>query len=359
MRPLLPRAEAIVPYLAEIDGARWYTNLGPLVRRLERRLEERLGVPDGGVMTAGNATVALTAGLMALGLPPGALVAVPAWTFCATAHAVVQAGLMPYMMDVDERTWSLSADTVRAALDEGVPLAAVIPVVPFGAPFDGAPWQSLRREAGLPVIVDAAAAFDTWTDASLPAVISLHATKALGAGEGGVLAAEDVDLTARARRICSFGFDGLAIASRAGFNGKMSEYTAAVALAALDAWPVTRRDWLGAAAHYAPLDRPGGVLRQPGFGTQWAGSACVVRLPGRAAQAVGEVLAARGIGTRPWWPQALPDHPAFGGVPGRGVPVARTLARETLGLPLWRDLSRAQAERVMAALAEAVSGECA
>jgi dTDP-4-amino-4,6-dideoxygalactose transaminase len=91
-RPRLPTAEAILPYLQQIDDARWYSNFGPLLTKLEQRLADRFARPTQ-VITVANATQALTLALQAMDLPPGGYVAMPAWTFVATAHAVVQAGM--------------------------------------------------------------------------------------------------------------------------------------------------------------------------------------------------------------------------------------------------------------------------
>src|SRR6185312_798863 len=98
-RPLLPSAEAIAPYLRRIDANRWYANLGPLVLELESRLAERFETPTQ-VITCANGTQAITFALRAAGATEE-LCALPAWTFVATAHAAIQAGLTPWLLDVD------------------------------------------------------------------------------------------------------------------------------------------------------------------------------------------------------------------------------------------------------------------
>src|SRR5262245_45514864 len=104
MRPLLPSAEQLLPYLTRIDGARIYTNFGPLANLLEGRLATRFGLPDEGVVTVANATLGLALALAAQDPPPGSLCVLPAWTFVASAHAAVMAGLTPYFVDVDPGT---------------------------------------------------------------------------------------------------------------------------------------------------------------------------------------------------------------------------------------------------------------
>ncbi|MBB4286447.1 aminotransferase class I/II-fold pyridoxal phosphate-dependent enzyme [Roseospira goensis] len=351
MRPLLPPLPAIAPYLTEIDRTRWYSNHGPLVQQLERRMAAALDAPPGGVVSVGNGTAGLAAALIALDLPKGSLIAVPSWTFCATAHAVALAGHVPYLVDVDPDTWTLTPARVSAVLNDGhARITAVMPVSPFGAPLDVDGWRAFRAETGLAVIVDAAAGFDTWTACDIPAVVSLHATKALGAGEGGLVVATDTALLDRIRPIVNFGFSGLAVAQAHAFNGKLSEYGAAVALAALDAWPDTRASWRDAAALYAPLLARNDLVTQAGFGQRWVGSVLVVRLPDHDARAVEAGLGTHGILTRRWWPLALHEHPAFAACPWDSTEHGGRLARQCLGLPFFRDIAPHQARTVMDAL---------
>src|ERR1035441_1806628 len=186
MRPRLPSAAEILPYLQTIDEARWYSNYGPLVTRLEQQLARRLGMTAGGVVTTANATAGLTAALLARRAPAGSFCLMPSWTFAATAHAARAAGLIPWFHDVARSTWALDPGAVRQTLKHlAGKVGAVIAVSPFGAPLEIAPWRDLEKQTGIPVVVDAAAAFDTAGAAPIPQVVSLHATKILGAGEGG------------------------------------------------------------------------------------------------------------------------------------------------------------------------------
>jgi dTDP-4-amino-4,6-dideoxygalactose transaminase len=89
---------------------------------------------------------------MALGAKPGGLCVMPSWTFVATAHAAIQAGLTPWFLDVDPVTGVLDADHVRERLAHAPgPVSAVIPVAAFGQPLDPEPWAKLadgHRPAG-------------------------------------------------------------------------------------------------------------------------------------------------------------------------------------------------------------------
>src|SRR5947207_10784452 len=195
MRPKLPCAERLAPYLQQIDESRLYSNFGPLAVGLEQRLAAHFGIAGAAVTTVANATLGLTLALTAQGARPGTLCAIPAWTFIASAHAAMMAGLVPYFIDVDVASWALDADRIGDALAGAPgPVGAVMPVAPFGARIDIAAWDRFRAHSGIPVVIDAAAGFDTLVPGEVPAVVSLHATKVIGTGEGGFVISKDATL---------------------------------------------------------------------------------------------------------------------------------------------------------------------
>jgi dTDP-4-amino-4,6-dideoxygalactose transaminase len=350
-RPRLPSAAALLPYLERIDEARWYSNFGPLLKGFEQRLTERFGA-EAAVTTAVNATQLITLTLHALDLPAGSLVAIPSWTFVATAHAVLQAGLVPWFLDVGEETAMLDPGQVHAALGRAPgPVSAVIPVCAHGAMPDVDAWLAFQAETGLPVILDAAAAFDAACDARLPTIVSLHATKVVGIGEGGFLATEDKALALRVRQLTTYGFRGIRESEFVATNAKLSEYAAAVGHAALDAWPADRlRFCLSAQLLRAAFAATPDVVFQPGWGTEWATSVCVVRTPGADALALAASLAEAGVETRFWWGDGCHRARAFQGYPRDDLAVTERLARTTLGLPFAVDLTVADANRVALAV---------
>lgn len=354
-RPRLPSADAVYPYLQRIDEARWYSNFGPLLSEFEERLAARF--PAGTeIVTVANATQALTLTLMAMDLPAGGYVVMPAWTFVATAHAVVQAGLRPWFADVDPHDWMLRPQTVTAlAADRKV--VAVIPVSPFGALGDLAAWRAFRDETGVPVLLDAAAAFDALDDAELPAVVSLHATKVLGIGEGGFLATRDAALALKLRQLTTFGFQDSRESQAPATNAKLSEYAAAVGLAGLDAWPGDRLRFARAAQHLriSMIGQPE-VRFQDGWGADWVTSVCVVGLPRGSAGAVTQALRDQGVDTRQWWGLGCHMSPAFADCARGDLAHTDRLGRSVIGLPFSIDLSAAEIGRASVALQQALAG---
>jgi dTDP-4-amino-4,6-dideoxygalactose transaminase len=348
MRPKLPVAERIAPYLQQIDASRIYSNFGPLARLLEARLAAFFGLPGGSTVSVANATLGLTLALCAQRPEPGSVCAMPAWTFAATAHAATLAGLVPYFVDVDPATWALDPDAIADEIARApATVGAVVPVAPFGRPIDVAAWDHFQAQTGLAVVIDAAAAFDSLVPGSVPAVVSLHATKVLGVGEGGCVVSSDKDLIKDVQARANFGFFRSREALVPATNAKLSEYHAAIGLAALDEWEATRAEWMAVAQAYNDLFSGSNRIRlQTGFGTSWVVSTCVLDIADAGSERVERALAAARIETRRWWGRGAHAHPATAQLPRSELPVTESLARSTIGVPLYRDLELGAIERV-------------
>jgi dTDP-4-amino-4,6-dideoxygalactose transaminase len=348
MRPMLPPAERLLPYLKQIDSARIYSNFGPLALSFERRLAAHFDLPEPAVTTVANATLGLALALLAQQVRPGTLCMLPAWTFIASAHAVRLAGLVPYFVDVDARTWAIDATSATDLISRApAQVGAVMPVVPFGQPIDLVAWDRFRAITGIPVVIDAAAGFDSLAPSETPAVVSLHATKTLGVGEGGFVASTDQTLIREIRMRANFGFSAARTAVVPAMNAKLSEYHAAVGLAALDEWPQARAEWAAVAGAYRrALPESNRVRFQSGFGENWVSSTCNLSLADAAAAQIERVLASARIDSRSWWGNGAQVHPATTEYPRAPLPATEKLARSTIGVPLFRDMTTADVGRV-------------
>jgi dTDP-4-amino-4,6-dideoxygalactose transaminase len=348
MRPKLPAIHRLTPYLESIDASRLYSNFGPLTASLEDRLAEHYGLNEGTVATVANATLGLAIALVVQQPAPGTLCAMPAWTFAASAHAAVMAELVPYFVDVDPETWALDPDKLLKELALApAPVSAVMPVMPFGAPLDISGWDAFRSKTGLAVVIDAAAAFDSLVPGSVPSVVSLHATKVLGTGEGGFVVSTDTRIRAAVRMRSNFGFAGNRKAQAPAFNAKLSEYQAAVGHAALDEWGSTRAEWSEAAKAYRhALGRSNQVFLQQGFGESWISSTCVLSFAQPAADRIEQSLTDCDVETRRWWGSGAHDHPATASFPRTALPATDVLARSTLAVPFYRDIGATEISRV-------------
>jgi len=353
MRLRLPGAATLQPYLEEIDRNRWYTNYGPLERRLIGALEQHFDLPGGGATSAANATIGLALALMAVSDEPDGYCLMPGFTFVATAHAARMAGLTPWFADVSETGWALTPAIARAALDriDGA-AAAVMPVGVFGAPVDAGAWDDFQRETGIPVVIDAAAGIDGARIGRCPTVISLHATKPLAAGEGAIVASRDPDVVGEIMARANFGFRGARRAEAIGMNGKVSEYTAAVALASLDLWPENREQLSRVTAEYrSKLTGLTGVTLSPGFGDGWVSSTCNVAFSDPVADRIIDSLRSRAIESRQWWSKGCHREPAFSDCPCGDLAVVDALAERVIGLPYFAGLRPGDIDRIAGTLA--------
>ena len=342
-RPQLPTFEQIKLYLERIDKARWYSNFGPLANELETRLAMQFNVVPEMLTTGANGTLLLIAILKALNVPQATLCVMPSWTFVATAAAAVYSGLTPYFVDVDQETQALDPHTLKKQLSSiNQPIGAVITVAPFGAPIDTKSWDDFTEETKIPVIIDAAAAFDTlgrfpeMRVGKSPCMVSLHATKVLGVGEGGFVASTDADLISRIKSLTGFGFNHNRDAYLLGSNAKLSEYTAAVGLAALDHWQTTRKQWEIARDHY--IEGLQKVKVKHCLSSDWVSSTCNVILP-RQADTIADYLKNSGIDTRKWWRNGCHQHAAYKHFPrAKTLDNTEWLSQSILGLPFAVDL---------------------
>jgi dTDP-4-amino-4,6-dideoxygalactose transaminase len=363
----LPSLERLAPYIERIDRNGWYSNFGPLVQELEARLATTFrakGLPQPHAITVGNGTAGIELALRALHLPSRAAVLIPALTFVATATAVLSAGLTPIVCDVDRASWLLTPKLASEALVQR-PFSAVVPVAAYGCPQDTEGWSCFHAETGLPVVVDAAAAFGNQTECGPTcSVYSLHATKPLAAGEGGFIVTRDPKFASDVRQLSNFGINltdprvaAIGAVTMVGTNAKMSEYHAAVGLASLD-------EWVQNAAHRLALYRTytDAVRAIDGLRTEWqetpvecVRSTCCLLLDSRRRRDRAEsVFRKAGIATRRWYLPLIDRHPAMGNIPHDPTPVADDIAERLLGIPFHPKLEERAIDAVISSLSRLV-----
>lgn len=257
--PDLPQASEILPFLEQIDRNQWYSNFGPLIQEFEERVHHLLSTadpePDRGTIhltTLSSGYHALEFAVRALTSDRPGCVLLPAITFGACPLAIQHAGRSAVVTDVDSATWTLTPRIARAAIRH-LEVSAVMPVSIYGVPLPTGEWDEFTDDTGIPVIIDAAAAFEVQMPPKHGLVAySLHATKPLGIGEGGILLGRDPVVIEQARQYSNFGMLQRIVHSD-GSNSKLSEYHAAVGLAQLQRWPQIkdkRRQLLSAYRHH-------------------------------------------------------------------------------------------------------------
>jgi len=317
-----------------VRSGRW--TAGAELAELERRLAETAGVTYG--VGVGSGLGALRLALLALGVGSADAVAVPAYSCVALANAVLACGATPVAVDVEPGSWNLSLDALRAALAAHPEIKAAVAVHTFGRPARVRELEAL----GVPVVEDCSHAFGIAPLGALGriAVLSLYATKLLGAGEGGVVLTQDPLIAERIRNARDYA-DRAPAAWR--LNDKMTDLEAALGLCQLDRLPASlaRRTELARryTARLAALAGRGCTLPEDAPGRVWY--RYVIAVP--VAEAVIARLATVGV-------TAARPVENWGGTTSALTPVADRAFQQLVSLPLYPTLTDTEHDRVCAAL---------
>jgi dTDP-4-amino-4,6-dideoxygalactose transaminase len=359
-RAKLPPAAALLPYLERLDVTRHYANRGELVETFEARLRDVLRLGDRRAVTAASGTAALQAAILAAAGRATAekpLAIVPGYTFVATALAAEACGYKVLFADIAADGWMLDPAAMRLhpALGRA---GVVLPAAPYGVAPAQAAWAEFFAASAVPVVIDAAASFEAirrnpaGTTGTVPVCLSFHATKAFSTGEGGAVIWSDIAGLKRVAQALNFGFLGSRACRAAGFNGKLSEYHAAVGLAGLDGLAATDAARAAARGAYRDAARACGITSQLLVGPEIAANYALFAA-GSAGQAaaVCASLQAAGVDYRFWYGAGVQREPYF--APQPALPHAEALAARLVGIPVYDDIGDAEIALVTAALAAA------
>ena len=360
LTPLLPDRAALAPYLDQLDANRHYSNFGPLNTAFETRLAALFAEHSPHpihITTTSSATLGLELALSSLDLPPGSKVIVPALTFVASLTAIIRAGYTPVIADIDPQSWLLTPEiATEATIQTGA--RAVLAVAAFGQPQNTTHWSEFQHQSGIHVVIDAAGAFGSqWVEApDIPVVYSMHATKSLAAGEGGLVVSGNSVTNAHIRQLSNFGIN---LDSNAGFpvghlsfvgsNAKLSEYHAAVAHASLDQWDAQakRRQGIYHAYRQALENACGDRLQWQAGIPLAAPTIFCLRMAAEARDRLEKICQQRQIATRRWYQPLLHQHAAkVAPIIKQPTPVAEAVASGLIGLPFSPFLSGEDIARV-------------
>jgi dTDP-4-amino-4,6-dideoxygalactose transaminase len=203
------RAEDREAVMAVLDRGILCGANAPEITALQSEWADYLGAEH--CLALNSGTAALHCCLAAAGVRPGDEVLVPAYTFSATAMAVVHQGAVPIFVDINPRTYNI--DPARVEEKIGEQTRAIIAVHLHGLPADMDEIHALAARHGLAVIEDAAqshgALYHDHKTGTLArwAGFSLNATKNLSGGEGGLFVTSDEAALLVARRLSVFGED--------------------------------------------------------------------------------------------------------------------------------------------------------
>jgi dTDP-4-amino-4,6-dideoxygalactose transaminase len=333
--------------------------LGAEVETFERAAAQYVGAPHAVGVSSG--TDALVATLMAMGVGRDDEVVTGAFSFFATAGAILRVGARPVFVDCERGGFNLDAE--RAAGAVGARTRAIVAVHLFGQPAD---VELLASR--VPLVEDAAQAFGAAVGERKVGTLgtagcfSFFPAKPLGcAGDGGLVTTADAGLDAALRSVRVHGASGKNRHGRLGGNFRLDPLQAAilgVKLPRLDGWIATRRRYAELyRQRLAGLEAAGQLVlpaERPGTTCTWA--QFVVRA--RRRDELARALAAAGIETAVYYPVPMPMQEAMGGLRAASgeFPEAERASREALALPVHPLLAPGHVEEVAAAILDFYEG---
>ena len=336
------------------------------VAEFERMLAAETGCLDAIMVSSG--TAALHLAMLASGIGPGDAVAVPDFTFVATANAVALTGATPVFVDVCLDTYNMDAIVLRRTAEQmernrrqgGPALRMIVPVHQFGLPAEMDEIAGVARDHGLLIVEDAACALGSryrgqavghWGTA---ACFSFHPRKVLTTGEGGAITTNDTKYAERLRALRAHGFtaqSGQPELIAKGLNYRMTEMQAALGISQMRKLPeiLQRRRRLAELMHQqlagiSWFTRP---FIPPYLTPNWQSYVGTLdRAVDRSK--VMERLAACGIETRPGATaiHLLQAYRTPAASSGDNYPVAEMLDAKTLALPLHPGMDEADVMRI-------------
>jgi dTDP-4-amino-4,6-dideoxygalactose transaminase len=339
---------------------------GPMIEEFERALAERVGAPYVASVSSGTAGLHLCVKLA--GISPGDEVVTTPLSFIASANAILYEGGTPVFVDVDEQTLNLDPAAVEAAITPRT--KALVLVDLFGYPLELDVFRELAARHGLAIVEDACEALGaTYRGRPIgsfghPAVFAFYPNKQITTGEGGAVALATEAEWELVKSLANHGRTdrGETFAhERVGYNYRLDELSAALGVAQLAKLDriLELRDQVAARYDALLADVAGIRLLCPSDDVHrrsWFVYVVFVDPPAERS-AVMARLAADGIASKPYLP-AIHLQPAyserFGFSPGM-FPVAEAAGARGLALPFHTGLSPSDQERVVDALARALS----
>jgi dTDP-4-amino-4,6-dideoxygalactose transaminase len=343
---------------------------GPMVEEFEEAFAAFCGARHSIAVSSG--TDALRFAIMVCGVRPGDAVLTVPHTFIATTEAISQAGATPEFIDVDEKTYNMSAAKLRQFLEEqcsrdksgrlvsirsGRPVTAVVPVHLYGQMADMDPIMHLASKYGLTVIEDACQAhgaeyfskkLNRWMKAGSvgqAAAFSFYPGKNLGAcGEAGAVTTNDAAVADKIKMIRDHGQVKKYYHDIEGYNGRLDAIQAGILHAKLPylaKWNALRKD---RAARYNELLAGNDAISLP-HEPSWSNAVhhlYVIRTADR--EGLMSHLKEAGIGTGIHYPIPLHLQNAYTSLNySRGdFPVAECAAAEIVSLPMYPQLTAEQ-----------------
>lgn len=207
---------------------------GTVVKEFEEKFAAYVGTAHSIATTSG--TTALEVALMSLGLNKGDKVLTTAYSFIATANAIIYSGLEPVFVDIEEETFNIDINSLEKVYEKNSDIKALLIVHLFGCPCNMDRVLDFVREHRLLLIEDCAQAHGAhWNGRRVGsfgdvAAFSFYPTKNMTTGEGGMVTTNNADIAKRAKLLINHGMKERYYHEIIGYNYRMTNIAASIGI---------------------------------------------------------------------------------------------------------------------------------
>jgi UDP-N-acetyl-3-dehydro-alpha-D-glucosamine 3-aminotranferase len=354
---LTPAEDAIAvrDAIDRVVASGWFV-LGPELERFEHDFAQAMGAAY--AVGTGNGTDALALILRAIDVGPGDEVITTALSAAYTALAVVMVGARPVFADIDPVRFTIDPASVAALI--GPRTRAILPVHLYGQAADMVALEQLSSSHNLAIVEDCCQAHMATANGrpvgtvGVAGAFSFYPTKNLGAlGDGGAVITNDRALADRVRRLRNGGQVNRYRHEELGVNSRLDELQAAILgtrLSWLRGWTERRRQL---AARYREALASSAVLLPRECDPGHVYHLFVVQTDAR--DALQGQMNSMGVETLIHYPTPIPKQPAFSTCGPVDCPVAASVSRRVLSLPLHPGLVERDLAQVTSAVLEGLA----
>lgn len=221
-------------FVKEAFDTNWVAPLGPNVNNFEKELAEYVGISHAAALSAGTAAIHLA--LRILGIGQGDVVLVSSLTFSATCNPIVYENATPVFIDSEEDTWNMSPEALEKAFEKYPDAKAVILVHLYGTCAKLDEIMEICARHQVPLVEDAAESLGSTYKGKYTGtfgkigIYSFNGNKIITTSGGGMLVAEDEEITKKATFLATQARDPARHYqhSQIGYNYRMSNLVAGV-----------------------------------------------------------------------------------------------------------------------------------
>jgi dTDP-4-amino-4,6-dideoxygalactose transaminase len=234
-KPRLTKFQDLKEYIDQVDRSRYYSNFGPLYDLTEKKISNYLKLKKNKVvLTSSGHSSILTFLLNLKKETKKKFVLVQSFNFASSVQAIIQSKFTPFFIDISPTTLTACHSEITHTIKKlNHNVAGIILTSPFGYPLNILKLNAFQKKIKTPIIYDAADTFINFNkDIDLSEIVicgSFHPTKTLPANESGIIVCRK-KIYSNLKKIISFGLNSNKEVVSYGFNGKFSEYDAAILL---------------------------------------------------------------------------------------------------------------------------------